>query len=325
MAEIRPDILIPYNCRKAAGRPVIILAVRPETNRVGYEATLVRAVHSLCDSVYMANLSGRFMNEKAVTLHHYATQLRFAVGGKVELERYPEMVGRFENYFKTSFEKAKIVGAYDAILVYGLKKDADELFETMVPREDLLEFYGQTIKKIGEYFVVNYDIPAVVTRHGEHTDIFVTALLPNEGVSIPEINRRIYDTFMSDDSIKLLDEESRQDMAWYDRVRRTYHLSKSHVEAMFDLTDFVFNEDGTALTYDRTPLGNFLVSRGVFSSLELQSRMESLKENPLVISGNGKNVLINILEAAKARSGDSMREKDFEQCLSLIKSIVWED
>lgn len=308
-ADIKPDILIPYSGaaekNKLGHSSITMIAVRPETNRVDYEATIIKSVAPYAHVVYMANLSGILMNDKAIVLCHYSSQLQFAVNGKDEMAKYPEMIAAFEKKFKVKFEAAPIVGAYSAILDYKVKKDGDELFRTMVPNTDFLEMYGQTIKKIEGFYVLNYDIPAIVTRHHEGTNIFIMALrLVDESIGFSSLHHMIYDNMCRNQNTAIQGPDTREKLPleWYDRIRRTYHMSRSHIEAMFDLTDFVFKDEGQRICFAETPLGQRLLQEGVMTETQLEERLTLLKESPLVYlrqpGGTGK--LVHIIHEGKA-------------------------
>lgn len=121
---IKPDVLIPYGIDKQelSDASVAVIGVRPETNKVSYEAAIIKAAAPFADVVYMANISGRVINEKGIVACHYSSQLQFAINGKEELEKYPELVEAFEKKFHRNFSDAPIIGSYDALLEYRVKK-----------------------------------------------------------------------------------------------------------------------------------------------------------------------------------------------------------
>ena len=333
LEEVKPDILIPYSINEEtlSNSPILMISVRPETNKIDYEAVIVKSTAPYADVVYLASLSGNLVNDKALVASHYSSQLQFAIEGKKGLARYPEMIKQFEKKFKVQFRDAKIVGPFEAILEYKLKKDADQLFETMVPEPDFLEMFGQTIKKIGEYYVLNYDIPFIITRHHEETAVFVIALrMKSNRYRFSDIDHSIYDNMCKCETTWILDSEKRKNMAWYRQVRRTYHISRSHIEAMFDLTDFVFKNEKEQIRFANTPLGRKLLEQEILRGEQLEERLAQLKEHPLVYlnqpGGNGKNSLklVNIVSEGRVKKGSTFIEDDLDECTRIIKKINWE-
>ena len=87
------------------------------------------------------------------------------------------MASKFEEHFKIKFNNAQIIGSFDAILKLKLSKQ--ELFNKFVDDKDFLKFYGQTIKKIDDYFIVNYDLPAVLNKYDFTANVFVVLINSN--------------------------------------------------------------------------------------------------------------------------------------------------
>lgn len=327
--EVKPDILIPYDVdrERLSETPMSIIYVRPETNRVDYEAAIVKALAPYARVAYMANLTGGLINNRAIIASHYSSQMVFAINGKEEMARYPEMVQKFEEKFKVDFRLAPIVGPFCAIMECKLKKDADELFETMVPEPNFLRMYGQTIKKIGDFYVINYDIPAIITRHHSDTSMFVLAVkLKKKEYRFQDLNRGMYDNMCNGKTTELLGSEKRRELPWYDQIRRTYHISRSHMEAMFDLTDYVFKDDTERILFADTPLGQLLLERGILAPERMEKCLTFLKENPLVYleNGDGKSRLVNIISEGKFIQDGCLIENSMEECSRIIESIDWE-
>lgn len=327
--EVKPDILIPYDVQaeKLAGSSIALVYVRPETNRVDYEAAIVKALSRYARVAYMANLTGTLVNDRAIVASHYSSQMEFAINGREEMARYPEMVRRFEEKFRVNFDSANIVGPFTAIMECRLRLNADALFETVVPDEDFLEMYGQTVKRIDDFYVINYDIPAIITRHHSDTGMLVLAVaLKSPEYRFSHLNYAIYDNLCHGETTVLLGSEKRRELRWYDLVRRTYHISRSHVEAMFDLTDFVFSGDRERLLFSATPLGRFLLEREIIPADRLERCLGLLKENPLVYlrgAGGGRE-LVNIMAQGRKKLEGELVEHSLEECGRIIEGIDWE-
>lgn len=331
--EVKPDVLIPYSASAdrdiLAESSIALISVRPETNKVNYEAAIVQSVSPYARAVYLANLSGELINNRAIIACHYASQLQFAINARQEMARYPEMVQTFEEKFAEDFMNAPIIGSFEALLDYRLKEDADDLFATMVPDSDFLEMYGQTIKKIDGYYVMNYDMPAIITRHHEDTGMFIMAVqLKDNSANFSNLLHYIYDTMNRNESTEFIGPEERRclDLAWYDQVRRTFHISRSHIEAMFDLTDYVFKDDQERIRYADTPLGQKLIKNNVIGEKELEQRMKLLKDTPLVYikQVDGSEKLVDIILEGKIKKDNQFLELSLEQCCDIFRHIDWD-
>ncbi|MCP5046284.1 MAG: hypothetical protein GY940_03875 [bacterium] len=330
--EIRPDVLVPYSAaddkRELSNSSIFVISVRPESNKVNYEAAIIKAVSPHANAVYLANLSGSLVNDKAIIACHYSSQLQFAINGKAEMSKYPEMVRAFEEKFNVDFPVANIIGSFDAIVDYKIKENAEELFSTMVPYENFLDIYGQTIKKIDDFFVLNYDIPAVITRHHEDTNIFIIALrLKDNSARFADLHHLIYDSISNNESTAILGPKERQNLPleWYNRIRRTYHISRSHIEAMFDLTDYVFKDNTRRIGFADTPLGQRLLDLGIIPPDQLEKRLSLLKDKPLVYldQEDGTMKLVDIILEGKTKQGDTFIESNLDECAHIIGKINW--
>ncbi len=318
MGRDNPDIAFPCMKECMKGSSVAVIAVRPETNKVMYESIILRGISSLSDLVYMANLSGIVVRNAGVIESQYHCQNKFAMNGKSEIRKYPEMIKAFEEKFSVFFDDAKVIGSFEAVSQYrnDIQKSESELFNTIVSQEDFLELYGQTIKRIDGFYVINYDMPALTKKHHKETDIFVIAVTLKEGVTFSELNHGIYNSFTSNKTA-IIDSEQRKGMEWFNQVRRTYHISNSHTKTMFDMTDFVINENNVKTTFVETPLGQLILERGKLAECDLIE----LKKNPIVRikQPDGVSRLVNIIDESKQKDEMSLMD-----CCLLFESIVRE-
>ncbi len=322
-------VLIPYIPSENRNATLSLIAVRPETNKIIYESEIIKSVQPYIEAAYMANISGLYMKEKKIIENHYSLQIKFARNGKDEIAKYPPFIQHFEKKFQTDFTSAPIIGSYDILARKLLEKDEEELFNTIVPRGDMLDIYGQTIKKIGDYFVVNYDMPAIGTKYHNGTDIFIILVrITDHKRHISDINHEIYDRFMNNDSIDILDSEKRKNICWYNQVKRTYHMSWSHIQTMFDMVDFVFNEDQNPIKFIDTPLGALLGEKKIIPIADLENKLRKLKENPLIYltekNTDIKRLTNVIFEGRKMEKDMEFTEKSLEDCCDIIKRIDWE-
>ncbi len=136
--------------------------------------------------------------------------------------------------------------------------------ETVVPDADFLDCWGQTFKKIAGAFVVNPNLPAIAKRYAPGSNVFVMAVRAKDGSSrfFDELNKAIFTAVSASKETPVIDGEKLGSLVWSERIRRTYHISTSHVMAMFDMADFIYTSDTTRLGVADTPLGSWLVTSG---------------------------------------------------------------
>ncbi|MCK4799127.1 MAG: hypothetical protein KAT05_17275 [Spirochaetes bacterium] len=307
---IKPDIIIEYPKKINLNLPEAVIYVRPETNTLPYEKAIIKGIEPFANVVYMANLNGKLFIKDALILEHYASQYRFAIYAKEEIRKYPEMINEFENHFKVDFDKAEIIGSFDAILKLPISKN--ELFNIFVGNKDFLKFYGQSIKKIKKNYIVNYDFPALLNKYNPGTNIFVIVILfKNKNYSFIEINQSIANELKKDKNAPIIDEDKFKKIIWSQKIKRTYHISNNHIITMFDMTDFVFKGDGSHTSFYETNLGHKLIENNVTNSQFLRK----LKEYPIVyINQSGRKKLVNITDEADG--------KNIEEIINLFKNII---
>ena len=169
-----PSVLIPYPgaCRKQDCNDVFVY-LRPETNGVEVESTILRVVRNNpqyrneIQLVYLANIPGDFIVRNKIIEDYLSCQLYFAVGGK---DRFTEhMKNVFESYFRKSLNQAEVVSPFRAMELFSMTPD--ELFSLRVPMRDMLLINGQSIKKYQNVFIINYDIPGILHKNNNKTDI----------------------------------------------------------------------------------------------------------------------------------------------------------
>jgi hypothetical protein len=281
-----------------------VVYVRPETNSVLYERAIAAAIRGRGDTViYVANLGGALIRRDGILQAHYATQLRFAADPRSEIARYPEIARRLERRFGAPVEKLPLVGAFEA----AARIPAEELFETFVSPADFLACFGQQFKRLGEALVANPGLPAVLNRYTAESNVFVVAVRSADGSPdfFASLNRAIYEEVCSHSETPLVDGERLGSVRWSERVRRTYHISRTHLMAMFDMADFVYLSDGRRLAPADTPLGRSLLAEGVLTAEKLQA----FKRDPLRYARRGEHRLLHYLPlAGEGRDLDWTRE-----------------
>ncbi|OHD16249.1 MAG: hypothetical protein A2Y34_05075 [Spirochaetes bacterium GWC1_27_15] len=308
--RIKADVIIDYINTSDENLPMAVIYVRPETNEVHYEKAIILGITPFADVVYLANLNGKIFIKDALILEHYSLQYKFAIYGKEELAKYPEIITKFEDHFQTDFHNAKIIGAFDAVLKLGVSDE--QLFNTMVEEKDFLRIYGQTIKKIDDYFVINYDIPAIIRKYTPKANVFtIVARFKKEDYSFMDINQSIFEQIKKNNAPIISEDRYKEKVEWNEKIKRTYHFSRNHIMAMFDMVDFVIRPNNNHIIFEETPLGRILIEKNHISSEALLI----IKDYPLIhISINGEKKLVNLLEEAN--------NKSLEECVELIKSII---
>jgi len=171
-----PTVIVPYpGAAPDLGTQDIFVYLRPETNGVLVESTILKVIKAAngqqhyLSLIFLANFPGEFIVENHVVEQYYALKLHFAVMGKSVFTE--EMKQHFTRCFHIPFEEADIIGAFRALELLG--KEPEELFDTWVSDQDVCLINGQCIKKIGTWYVVNYDIPALIHKNSKNTDIAV--------------------------------------------------------------------------------------------------------------------------------------------------------
>ncbi len=251
-----PTIVVPFAgvCDTSRCQDIFVY-LRPESNGIAVESALMKGVSKIHDwqktvnLVYLANLPGDFLNEKGVVEEHYNTRIKFARKGKSLFTPY--MKGVFADKYKIPFTEAKIIGAYEALSLLGLNED--ELFKLWVDLDDMLIVNGQTVKKIGRYYVVNSDIPSILNKNNAETDIavmiFRTVLW---GKDFYNVILKMTDVLLEEG---ILHSES--------QFSHVFHYSKGPFEQILDAVGFLYDSQGNHLPLDRIRFFNFLLEKGL--------------------------------------------------------------
>ena len=251
-----PTIVVPFagKCQSSRCQDIFVY-LRPESNGIAVESALMKGVSKVPDwqnsinLVYLANLPGDFLIEKGVIEEHYQTRIKFAKSGKSIFT--PFMGKVFSYYYKVDFNKAKIIGSYNALSLLGLNED--ELFKLRVNEEDMLIVNGQTIKRIGSYFVVNSDIPAILHKNNSKTDIavmiFRTVFWGHD----------FYNVILNMTKV-LLEEGILYSQSLFSHV---FHYSKGPFEQILDAIGFLYDEKGNHLPLQNIRFYNFLLEKGL--------------------------------------------------------------
>jgi len=255
---LTPKIIIPFRTAAGDGRcwdfcQDIVVYLRPETNGVQTESVLFRvfkdpAWNSKVSLVYLANVPGEFLLEHGVVERHYSARVRFARQGGAAFTQ--AMRETFAKFFDQPFEGAPVLGAFEAMTRLGM--DEEELFRLWVPSYDLLELEGQLIKRVGDVFVVNYDIPALLTKHNAGTDVAAM----------------VFRTELSYDDFKSAVGQIRRDLVREGLLdtdkpeHRVFHWSRGPFEQLLDAQGYVYDVCDEPVELNELAFGRYLLAQG---------------------------------------------------------------
>jgi len=281
----QPKILVPFTpAVQFEDQQDICVYLRPETNGMLTESILFgvlrgRPLYSThTRMVYLANIPGEFLAANRIIEDHYALKVDFARRGKALFT--PTMIEGFEKYFREPFDRADILGAFEFLQTTGM--DEEELFRLRVDVPDFLVLNGQTVKRRGDVYIVNYDIPVLLHRNNSKTDIAVFLL--RSSLSPEDFRLMIRDMEASLRKAGVL----KADMP----PSRVFHYSKGPFEQLLDARGFLYRPDGSHVPLEELAFHRFLVSRGVKKTDILH-----ILENPIRIcrSPDGEKRECNVL------------------------------
>jgi hypothetical protein len=157
----------------------------------------------------------------------------------------------FETYFKRPFHQAEIVGSFEALR--RLKWTPEQLFELWVPPEDVLVTSGQSVKRFRDLFIVNYDIPALVQKNAQGTDIAVMLFRTSLG----------YEQFAL--IFKQMEQVLREAkiLAEGVPVDRVFHYSKGPFEQILDGRDYLYSPSGVPIPCEELSFATYLLQQGI--------------------------------------------------------------
>ncbi|MEE8440742.1 MAG: hypothetical protein V3S41_03405 [Spirochaetia bacterium] len=249
-----PQVLVPYPGPDGSGEVQdIFVYLRPETNGVLVESTLLRVIDECRKSrsdiklIYLANIPGDFILRHHIVERHYAQKFYFAVHGKRAFTR--SMRERVEAYFGVSWDDATVIGGFEALNV--LHKTPEQLHSTWVPAGDHLVVDGQSIKRTEGIFIVNYDIPAILAKNSRSTDIAVMLF-------------RCTDYGLFDEAVDLMHEALVQKGILGKEVpaSRAFHYSKGPFEQLLDAVDYLYASGSDPVPLESLSFVQYAESRG---------------------------------------------------------------
>ena len=247
--------MIPYPgaCKDPSVQDLAVY-LGPESNGVKVESTIFKVIHDnphyrkVLDIVYLANLPGDFLAENRIIEDHYALKVRFAKQGKKAFTE--TMKAKFLRTFRVPFEEASIIGSFEALEKLHLTEQ--ELFHIWVPADRVTYIHGQHIKNYKEYFIVNYDIPALLHMYSKKTDIF--AMILRCFMTYGDIHRLI-----DKNNAALKEEGIITNPVLHSHV---FHYSKSPFEQILDGIGYVYKQGDKHIELSELSFLNYLISRG---------------------------------------------------------------
>jgi hypothetical protein len=251
-----PSILIPYaGPSDDPNVQDIAIYLRPEANGVKVESTILKVIHKnqayqkTLQIVYLANLPGDFIVAKHVIEEHYAVKIHFCRLGKEAFTQ--TMKSRFTEHFALPFDEAPVIGAFEALKKLGLSEE--ELFRLRVPEEDFTKIHRQSVKRYNGYYIVNYDIPALLHKNSAETDVF--SMIIRSFLPYTEFHKMI-------NTINLMLEQEKiiTNPGLYSHV---FHYSKGPFEQILDGIGYVYEEGDRHIPLQSLSFFRYLLARGI--------------------------------------------------------------
>ncbi len=251
-----PTVIIPYKWPVTEpSQQDIFVYLRPETNGVRVESLLfgiIRKEPLYRENItvaYLANFPGDFILRNKIIEQHYADRIYFTRKGKKAFT--PHMRKAFEEYFHTDFESAQIMGAFEAL--HKGTWGRDELFRLWVDPTDVCTVNSQTIKRLGDIYIVNYDIPALLHKNNERTDVAVMIFRSN--LSAPAFSDLVNDFRRGLVEGGVLSAET--------PLAHALHYSKSPFEQILDAEGYLYSQSGSHVPFEQVRYAEWLHRQGV--------------------------------------------------------------
>lgn len=299
-----PTIVVPFAgaCESIRCQDVFVY-LRPESNGIAVESALMKGVSKVPDwqdninLVYLANLPGDFLIAKGVVAEHYQTRVKFAKRGKNLFTPFMGMI--FGDHYKVDFTEAEVIGSFKALSLLGL--DEEELFSLWVHEDDMLIVNGQTIKRVGKYFIVNSDIPAILHKNNAKTDIAVMIF------RTVFWGKDLYNVILKMTEV-LLEEEILHSESQFSHV---FHYSKGPFEQILDAVGFLYDSDGNHLPLQSIRFYNFLLEKGL-----RPSEIEHFIRQPLLQFRNEDGMI------GEKSIFNATKDLSYDESLRIIRSAT---
>ena len=257
----------------------VCVYLRPEANGIQVESAMMRTIHTNSHYrenvrlVYLANIPGEFIAKHRIIEQHYRLKLTFAKHGRRLFTEY--MQQEFSRYFGISFEEAEILGSFEAMK--RLHYTREQVFNLWVPSKDILHINGQTIKRVGDLFIVNYDIPAILLKNKMNTDVAVMILRTRLGPdSMHTLMMEMVERLKQDGLLKKKE-----------AFTRVFHYSRSPFEQILDGIGFLYSNDGRHIPLTEIQFYSYLLAHGL-----TENEIHQILRYPIFSFSNGSGGLI---------------------------------
>jgi hypothetical protein len=249
-----PQVLVQYPGPDGSGAVQdIFVYLRPETNGVLVESTLLRVIESCRNDrtevtlIYLANIPGEFILRNHIVERHYAQKFYFAVHGKSAFTG--PMKKQVAAHFGADWDEAMVIGAFEALNT--LQTTPEGLHSTWVPAQDHLVVDGQSIKRIKGYLVVNYDIPALLAKNTRSTDIAVMLFRCTDYDFFEKLVDLMHDALVEKGILGATVPAS-----------RAFHYSKGPFEQLLDAIDYLYVSGSKPVPLEDLSFVRYAATRG---------------------------------------------------------------
>ena len=300
----KPTIIVPYCGATSDPQALdIFLYVRPDTNGVVGESIITKAIERCPEYrkkiqlIYMVNIPGECIVQDQLIEHYYALKIYFARNGRQSLTPY--MRQQLESFFQCRWKDVEVVGAFQAMQM--LNYSEEELFNLWVDKQEVLDIHGQTIKKIEDLYVINYDVPALLKKNTNSTDIAVMLL-------------RLWLPYQYMDSLA---ERIAQNMVEHHILpagqtpARAFHYSYGPFDQLRDGINFLFDNNHQHCNLNALSFGRYLLERGV-----TKESIYHLIDNPLVLLQENKR------EPSEASLFMYTRCRSYQETFKTLQQII---
>ena len=251
-----PTTIVPYpGPADDPGFQDIFICLRPETNGMLVESIMLKVLKSAekyssaMQLIYMANFPGEFIIENNIVEQYYALKLHFSVMGKEAFT--PEMIKAFNAHFHRRFENCEVIGSFHALKKFGM--NPEQLFNLWVRKEAVCTINGQTIKRIHNTYIINYDMPALIHKNNQGTDIAVMIFRTKLNcLDLQELFRSMHKALIDAAIIN-----PRYDMS------RAFHYSKGPFEQLMDGIAYLHSQNREEIGLEDLTFVRYLMGQGI--------------------------------------------------------------
>ncbi|MGL1893820.1 MAG: hypothetical protein OCD02_19440 [Spirochaetaceae bacterium] len=251
-----PTIVLPFMPSSGSEEEKdLFIYLRPETNGVKVESLMFGVIHNdplYRDGIslaYLGNLPGDFVSRQNIIQRHYALKCEVVDKGRSCFTKF--MIKQFEKYFCVKWDEVKVVSSFKALEILNIK--SDELFNLWVKDSDFFYIHGQSIKKVGDLYIINHDIPELLHKNNSETDIAVMVLRT-------KLSNKDLTTLITKMEIALKEGGA---ISSKTPPSRCFHYSRSPLDEILDGLGYLYNSKGEALPVESISFVSYLLKRGI--------------------------------------------------------------